>query len=141
VPAYKSENAVILPVGRLCDFRERCALLALINSRTIDALLPDFAAPLALVALPFFLAVAAFFDFVAFLLAFAFFGFAVSVLVVVSCVLIVVLLWVNASDDTFITPARKECEAKDGDRRPIKKGLDRSAGNEACAQLGLSRPT
>jgi hypothetical protein len=77
----------------------------------------------------------AFFAFAVFFVALAFFEFAVSVLVVVSYGLIVVLLCVECSEDgTFITPARKECEAKERGKRWMQKGLDDSTRNE----VGLS---
>jgi predicted cobalt transporter CbtA len=66
--------------------------------------------------------VAAFFAFAVFLLAFR---FEVSVLVVVSCVLIVVLLLLGASDDTFITPVPDECEAQTEEKDSFRKGLDK----------------
>jgi len=43
----------------------------------------------------------------------------------------------SASDDTFITPVRKECEAKDRENGSVKKELDEWAGNEVgvlCSQ-------
>src|SRR4029453_18966778 len=64
--------------------------LRLIRSRTIWALLPDFAVPFPLVSFAFFFGVVSFFAFADFLR--CFFGVACSTLVVVSCVLIVVLL-------------------------------------------------
>src|SRR5262245_27147526 len=65
------------------------------RSRTIAALLPDFAVRLALVVFAVFFGVVAFFVLAAFLLAFPFFGIPASALVVVSCVLIIVLLCVE----------------------------------------------
>jgi hypothetical protein len=130
---------VILPVGRLGDFREGCASLRFISSRTFSALLPE-RVPLALVAFVDFFGVAAFLAFAVFL-AFAFFRFAVSDLVVVSCVLIVFSFLSSASDDTFITPVSNEGEAKERENGPIQKGLDASVGNEVTAHADVINQT
>jgi hypothetical protein len=42
----------------------------------------------------------------------------------------------SASDETFITPVRKECEAKDWEFGCAKKGLDASVGNEVTRPCG-----
>ena len=52
---------------------------------------------------------------------FLLFGFPAFVFAVASCVLIVFSFVLSASDDTFITPVRKEGEAKDRESRRLKK--------------------
>jgi len=120
VPADKSANAVILPVGCLRDLRERRSffpLHQLQNLLRLTAGSGGFRLGCLCDLFPFE-------AFAAFWLDFAFFGLAVCV--VVSCVLIVFSFVLSASDDTFITPVWKECEAKDKEKRSIWKGVDDS---------------
>jgi len=92
--------------------------------------LPDFAVRLDFVAFPVFFGVAAFFALADSCWPSLFFccrfPFWLSFLARSSLLSFVL----SASDDTFITPVRKECEAKDGKYRSAKKGLDERAGNE-----------